>query len=44
MKRPGAIGDRQLTAHDRAHPERLAGLRELHRPPDAVVVGQGEAG
>ena len=32
--------DGQLRAHDRAHPDPLAGVRELHRPADVVVVGQ----
>ena len=37
-----AVLDRQLRAHDRPHPERLRRLRELHRAPDAVMVGDRE--
>ena len=42
VKGGGSSSHGQLGADDRAHAERLARLRELHRPPDAVVVGQGE--
>ena len=40
--RSGALGlDTVISApDDRADAQRLARLRELHRPPDAVVVGQ----
>ena len=34
--------DRQLRADDRPDPERLGRLGELHRAPDAVVVGDRE--
>ena len=32
----------QLRAHDRPYPDALAGVGELHRPADVVVVGQRE--
>jgi len=35
-----AVLDRQLGTRDRPHPEPLARMRELHRAPDAVVVGE----
>jgi hypothetical protein len=35
-----AVGQRHLGARDRAHAERLGGVRELERAVDAVVVGQ----
>ena len=34
------VVDSQLRAGDRAHAEAAAGVRELHRAPDAVVVGE----
>ena len=37
---PGVRGD--LRAGDRPHPQRFGGLRELHRAPDAIVVGDRE--
>ena len=36
------VGDRELGADDRADPDPLAGLGELHRPADVVVVGERE--
>ena len=33
----------QLAADDRPHPDALAGVGELHRPADVVVVGQRPA-
>ena len=35
--------DRQLAADDRPDADPLAGVRELHRPADVVVVGQRES-
>ena len=35
-----AVLDRQLGARDRLDPQPLAGLGELHRAPEAVVVGE----
>jgi adenylate kinase len=37
-----AVVERHLGARDRLDPERLGGLRELHRPVYAVVVGERE--
>ena len=40
----GAALEGQLGAGDRPHAALPAGDRELHRPPDPVVVGEGEGG
>jgi hypothetical protein len=39
-----AVGEGQLGARDRLDPEALCGLGELHRAPEAVVVGERERG
>ena len=42
VRRRARVGHRQLGAHDRPHPEPATRLGELHRPADAVVVGERE--